>query len=434
MIHQVVTRVSIDSFKEKSAGKKVVLLYPWTNYRNLFLTHFLESAKDGLLYYRIHSDVKKLEEWLTDLITEFDDVLGGFGKKTRSALDKKAKPDELGKALATDLNKYSKDRSVLFLDELDRVPQDKKFDKFIVALVDNLDKHGQLVLSSRLFTQQPWTTMLNAGTAVVLGTERRKDDVMFAIQDEGKPQLEIYALGRGHAVSNGQEITNWDGALPRNLFFYFIDNKMVTRDMIFDTFWSNLSVKEATNVFHVTKRKISERISLKFKTNSKKNIELTQYTSGFYMPGDKIIRHYDVEDFQKAVEHGQASENEVESERLFRQAIDLYKAPFLETMKLAWVKERRSQLQMLYSYALISLARIHLARGEKEEALGLFIRGLKEAPDREDIHREVIQLYIDFDMPADARKQYKRMETILKKRLKMKPSQKTLELYETIPD
>ena len=35
---------------------------------------------------------------------------------------------------------------------------------------------------------------------------------------------------------------------------------MVTRDEIFETFWPGLPTKEATNVFHVTKRKISERL------------------------------------------------------------------------------------------------------------------------------------------------------------------------------
>ena len=67
MIVHKVTRVSLTSFREQSAGKKVVLLYPWTHYRNLFLTHFLSSAKEGLLYYRIPANVDSLTGWLRDL-------------------------------------------------------------------------------------------------------------------------------------------------------------------------------------------------------------------------------------------------------------------------------------------------------------------------------------------------------------------------------
>lgn len=432
MIHKIVTRVSMDSFHEKSKGKKVVLLYPWTNYRNLFLTHFLESAKDGLLYYRVPNDGTDLKDWTQGLIEEFDDVLGGFGKNTRKAL-KEDSAEALGKALAKDLGEFSKDKVVFFIDELDRIPLGDDLNAFVLALVDKLPEHVQLVFSSRLFTQQPWTDMLASGIATVLGTEYRKDDVMFTIEDEEvKPQLEIYALGRGHAVMNGQEVTNWDGALPRNLFFYFVDNPMVTRDMIFQTFWSDLSTKEATNVFHVTKRKISERMSLKVPGGE--NYELTNYISGFYMPGDKVVRHYDAGDFQFAVERGMVSLDERASERYFRQAIDLYKAPFLETMDLPWVVERRAQLQVLYAHALIGLAKIHQKRDENEEALGLFIRSLKEAPEREDIHRKVMQLYIDLGMPEDARNQFDLLRYFLKKKLKMKPTKRTIELYESIPE
>ena len=52
LVHEV-THVSLDSFRQRSAGKKIVLIYPWTNYRNLFLTYFLASAREGLLYYRV---------------------------------------------------------------------------------------------------------------------------------------------------------------------------------------------------------------------------------------------------------------------------------------------------------------------------------------------------------------------------------------------
>src|SRR5687768_776782 len=108
MIVQAITRVSLESFRERSGGKKIVLLYPWTNYRNLFLTHFLSSAKEGLLYYRIPNEVTTLADWLADLANEFDSVLGGFGENLRSVVQD-GKPDELGEALAADLVAYSSD-------------------------------------------------------------------------------------------------------------------------------------------------------------------------------------------------------------------------------------------------------------------------------------------------------------------------------------
>ena len=296
MISQDITNMTVAAFRERSEGKKVVLLYPWTNYRNLFLTHFLASAHTGLLYYRITGENPPLETWLAAMVDELDEVLGGFGANLRRALDS-GTLTEKGQALAADwLLTGPRIPVVLFIDEFDRAPLNGPFRDFIRATVAALQPHVQLAFSSRRLTYEPWYQMVADGQALVLGTEYRKDDVMFTVEAKPRPQLEIYALGRGYAFVNGQEITNWDGALPRNLFFYFVDHPLVTRDEIFATFWPKLSVKEATNVFHVTKRKISERIS--GKVGGSKSYELTQYQAGFYMPSEKVVRHYDVADFQ----------------------------------------------------------------------------------------------------------------------------------------
>jgi len=429
MIHQVVTRVSLESFRERASDKKIVLLYPWTNYRNLFLGHFLASSEEGLLYYRVPQDVVALDEWLADIAEEFNTVLGGFGDHIRGTLDG-GDAHALGEAFAADLNSYGGDQVTLFIDEFDRVTPGPDLTAFIDAMVDGLNDNRQIAFSSRLLTYQPWYDKVASGVAVVLGTEYRKNDVMFTLEAEIKPQLEIYGFGRGHALVNGHEITNWDGALPRNLFFYFIDNPLVTRDDIFETFWPNLSVKEATNVFHVTKRKISERITMKVPEEG--NFELTQYTSGFYMPSDKIVRHYDVIDFQEAVERATTSLDPREEESLYRRAIDLYKAPYLETVNMPWVDERRDHMQQLYTQALVGLGRICRDRGDREEALGYFSRTLKEAPEREDIHREVMRLYIHMGMPDDARRQYHYLEHTLNDMYKIKPAQETRDLFESL--
>ena len=426
MIVQAITRVSLSSFRERSAGKKVVLLYPWTNYRNLFLTHFLSSAKEGLLYYRIPAEVTSLNEWLKGLVEEFDEVLGSHLRAEFAA----NAPDVLGEALAADLAAYSNEPIVLFIDELDRVPLDNNFRKFIQALIAGLPDHIQVAFSSRLLTYQPWYDMVARGEAVVLGTEYRRNDVMFTIEDTPKPQLEVYALGRGYALVNGQQITNWDGALPRNLFFYFVDHPLVTRDEIFKTFWPDLTVKEATNVFHVTKRKISERISLK--VGEAGGYELTQYSGGFYMPSDKVVRHYDAGDFQESVERALTTLDEREEELLLNRAIDLYKAPFLQTIEMKWTIERREQMRQLYSQALINMGRIQKRRENDRGALGFFVRALKETPEREDIHREVMATYLKLDMPDDARQQYQRLSQILNDNLGIAPSRESQALFELV--
>jgi DNA-binding SARP family transcriptional activator len=427
-VHDV-TRYTIDSFRQRSFGRKIVLLYPWANYRNMFLSHFLSSAKDGLLYYRIATGQTTLTSWLKGMTAEFKGVLNHFGTRLEKALEDPT-PAALGKALAGDLAAYSKEQVVVFVDELDRIPLDSEFEAFIAALVKALPDHVQMAFSSRLLTHQPWYDMVVRGEAIVMGTELRRNDLMFTIENRPKPQLEVYALGRGYALVNGQMITNWDGGLPRNLFFFFMDQPLVTRDEIFKTFWPSLPVREATNVFHVTKRKITERISMKVEEPG--SYELTQYSSGFYMPGDKIIRHYDVADFEDAVDRASETGNEREELALLTRAVELYKAPFLQQVDMEWVKVRRAELREKYSQALISLGRLHKQRGDDQKALGLFNRALKETPTREDIHRETMAIYAQLGMPSDARAQYNRLTQILAESSGLTPARETRELIAQI--
>lgn len=429
MLPREVTSVSFESFRELSKNKKVILLYPWANYRNIFLSYFLNDIQEGLIYYRIPENTDNLVTWVQGLLSEVQYVIPAFGKKLASAISS-GNPTEMGKALAADMGKLGIDRSVLYIDELDRVEQDDEFIAFMASLVSNLPDNCQLAVNSRLLTYDPWIDMVARGDAVVLGTAHRRNNLMFTVEDEPKPQLEIYAFGRGHAVTNGREIKNWDGALPRNLFFYFIDNPLVTRDQIFEVFWPKLSVKDATNVFHVTKRKITERISMKVEDED--NYELTTYSAGFYMPSDKVVRHYDVFDFEEAIEQALISDDDHEKEVLFSHAVDIYKAPFLHTISLPWVDARRIQLQEMYAEALIGMGRLTEKRSAWEEALGFYVRSLKEAPQREDIHRDSMRMYINLGRKDDAIAQYHTLETYLHKSVNVAPSKESQEVFKSI--
>jgi two-component SAPR family response regulator len=430
-LHKV-THVSLDSFHEKSRGKRIVLLYPWTNYRNLFLAYFLDGARDGLLYYRVLNGQENgtpVRDVVTDMVDQISKVVGTFGKKMKTAL-KKENAAAWGEALGADLAAYAKQPTVLYIDEVDKVTLDDDFSAFIEGLAKALPDTVQLAVSSRLLTYNPWAGMVASGDAIVLGTEQHKDDMMFTIEDDPRPQIEVFAFGRGHVLVNGQPITNWDGALPRNLFFFFMDRPLVTRDEIFSVFWPALTVKEATNVFHVTKRKITERINMKVHQNG--SFELTQYNSGFYLPSEKVVRHYDVSDFVESVEKAQVATDEREQQFLYARAIDLYKAPFLQTIEMEWVQKRREQLRQMYAQALIGMGKLCAGDGDDRRAIGYLTRALKESPEREDIHRQVMSLYAKINMIDDAVAQFNHLKEYLGQALGIEPSRETVTLYDMI--
>jgi len=420
--------VTFEDFRVRSAGKKVVILYPWTNYRTLFLAHFVADSQSHLLYYRIQDGETTLTDWLRGMVEEFHRSLEVFGARVFQALADGARPGDLGAALAADLAECCQDQSVvLFVDEFDRLTFDQPLSDFVRAFTLALPEGAQLAVSARQLSYQPWYDVIARGDGVVLGTEYRADDVMFAVSPRPRPRLEVYALGRGHVLVNGRPITNWDGALPRNLFFFFMDRTLVTRDEIFATFWPELPIKEATNVFHVTKRKISERIGMKIEEPG--SYELTRYSGGFYTPSDKLLRYYDVGEFQTAVEQALATTDDRQEEALLTRAVNLYRSPYLETVDMPWVVERREQLRLMSAQALINLGRLNKRRGDHQLALSFFLRALKEAPEREDIHREVINLYAGLGRMPDAIAHYQMLVKTLRDRLGINPARETQELF-----
>ena len=240
-------------------------------------------------------------------------------------------------------------------------------------------------------------------------------------QSINKTVLEVRALGPGRVLINGRLIDHWDGILPRTLFFYFVDRGMTTRDEIFRTFWPSLTTREATNVFHVTKRKISEILGT----------DLTVYWSGFYRLSPDLELHYDVVKFAEAVQNAAVADDDRALE-LYRNAVELYHGPFLSTMEQEWVTARRGELATTYAEALAGMARLYARRGDKENALGCYLRAAATSPEREDLARAIMELYRALGQPAAALETYERLEAELKKTLNVSPGPQTSELAAAI--
>lgn len=406
--------------KERAKNARLIVIHPQTKHRGPFTAFFQETFGDALLVYAVAPGQDKPKDLVKGLVSQVAALEKGFGEKTRAALD--GDVHALTQALAADLSALAGGRFGLFLDSFDNLKVNSAIIDFLRALANALPAGSQLILATRELPHDPWMPLLKEPHVAVLNDFEHPPTVaeMQGV-DEGLPVLEVYALGAGHALIDGQPITSWDGALPRNLFFFFVDRPLVTRDEVFATFWPDLSVKEATNVFHVTKRKISERL----------NHELTSYNSGFYIPSGQMKVHYDTTAFLEAIEQA-STLDDAEAARRYRYAIDLYRGDFLTGLKMDWAVERRQALKASYAQALIALGRLNKKSGKAEEALGYFLRALHETPEREDIHREVMSLYAQLGRLGDAIAQYRRLEEELQSQLGISPARESRELYEKI--
>lgn len=227
--------------------------------------------------------------------------------------------------------------------------------------------------------------------------------------------LEVYALGAGRVLLNGRLIESWDGVLPRALFFYLIDRGMVTRAEIFETFWPKLSLKEATNVFHVTKRKINEVLKT----------DLTVYLSGYYHIAPHIQLSYDVSVFNHLVQEASIALVS-ESANLFTQALALYRGDFLNQMDMDWITPRREDARAACADAYVGLGRIEQERGDNARALYHYHRAVALHPTREDVVESMMHLYIAQNQPAEALRCYQALRVELQRLYGVQPA-KTLQ-------
>ncbi|MDZ4765222.1 MAG: BTAD domain-containing putative transcriptional regulator, partial [Chloroflexota bacterium] len=252
--------------------------------------------------------------------------------------------------------------SYIVLDECDRALEDE-FALFVHALMARLPAI-RIVLFTRTLPRRLITELSHQVVCLPSNPSLMLWDYA-KVRSEQMALLEVRAFGLGRVLLNGKPIDNWDGALPRLLFFYLIDRGMVTRGEIFETFWPNLSVREATNVFHVTKRKISEVLG----------IDVTKYGSGYYHIASSIHLIYDVALFTEGMQESEISEGQ-DAVVLMESALMLYRGDFLTSMNTEWVTRRRNDLQHNYAEALLSLADTMEQMGDAPRALGTYRRAV----------------------------------------------------------
>lgn len=318
-----------DWVKSLNSGKQIVILHPNAHRQHTYLWYPLQVP--GSCYLRLEGEQIGMQEALQQV-------------------------EALGECSGW-----------LVLDELDRIRQNEVAD-LCWQLIQQYPTL-RFVLSSRVL---PVTLLHDEALReriTFMPVDNASELYDYTQHASDRPFLEVKAFGIGRVYLNGRIIEEWDGVLPRLLFFFFIDRGMVTRDEIFRTFWPNMSVKEATNVFHVTKRKINEVLG----------IDLTIYQSGYYRITDQVNLLYDVIQFNRTLQDSEVSETQ-ELKGLLQDIIRLYQGDFLSTSDAEWVLQRREEMRQAYGSALYSLGLLYQMQGNKPLAETYFLRAFRHDP------------------------------------------------------
>lgn len=276
----------------------------------------------------------------------------------------------------------------LILDEVDRADREG-FGKLLLDILHTSTVKRIVVMGREI----PTTTLTEPELINQTAFIPTQPGIMLTDYGQSKRNetlLEVRALGNGQAMVDGRAINNWDGLLPRSLFFYLIDRGMATRNDIFATFWPKLTTREATNVFHVTKRKINEVLG----------IDLTIYYSGYYRISPDIHLTYDTTLFSEMFQQSEVAQP-AEAEEFLMRALTLYRGPFLATTRMEWSARRRSELAESYAEALVALAAIREGQGHLAQALGLYSRAVNNSEQRSHVMAQIERLSRILNLPFD---------------------------------
>lgn len=398
-----------------------LIVYPRHRSHSAVMAVVLRDLAHKIYYYPLREEDTLLRTMLGNLVDDMQ-FPTDFGHQTRQALQESNAPQDWAAAFAADLGALRSDPFIVTFDEMDRLnPNVVEVDSFFRALPQYMPPQAQIMINGRELYRQPWNDLILEGVAAALGDNIALSAGIFT-ETADRGQIEFYALsGHSRVLSDGRPVRSWDGSLPRNLCYYFIDHPMVTRDEIFRVFWPHLGVKEATNVFHVTKRKISEKLEY----------EITAYDSGFYVPSAGVNILYDAHEFEVQIEEATNGPENLSSAKWYR-AVQLYRHPFLEGLNMPWMVEKREKLRTMFAQSLIGLGRMHSTMGETERSLGYFLRAVNEKPDREDVHRDIMNLYYQMGQQDEIHNQYRVLEETLHNTLGIAPSNETKELYTSL--
>jgi DNA-binding SARP family transcriptional activator len=395
---------SYQSFLEQMKHTKVVLFHPRSRYRSMLIAKLISTPDLKVFYYAMGPDDINLQAFLSSIAHDLANQHPTFGRHINILPQNVYEnPEEnfdvVLETFARDLSEINNDMFLLILDEYDRSDSSDGVQRFVERLGNILPENCRLIINSRTLPRLPWVSMIAQKRAVLLedGHVIHKD--FYGVRNDNDDAMGVYALGPSFVMTDSESVDNWEGHLPRLLFFFALDRPVVTRSEICQAFWPELDSDQAVNVFHVTKRRLHKAL----------NTDVLVHEDGYYRVNPNMLIYYDAVEFVSVLMQGRNSHDVDQCMAAWQRASELYRGPFLQGHNDAWILERRSDFRAGYVEALTEMARVWQERGRYEQALALLQKALAADNSEENLHRQLMQLYAQLGRRSEVVMLYKRL-------------------------
>jgi len=244
--------------------------------------------------------------------------------------------------------------------------------------------------------------------------------------------LEITLFGPLQLTRDGESLPVGAGSRVRDLLSYLVLYRHTphAREHIAGLFWGDRDDHHARHCLNTALWRL-QRLLQPRDSHAAPYLLATTHSIGFNPASDA---HIDVAEFEARIalaDHLGADAADQQA-ALYRHAIDVYRADLLPDCYEDWCLAERQRLQHLYLRALGQLMTYYITREQCDDAIAIGLRLLECDPLREEIHRDLITLYLTAGRPADALRQYRACASILERELGIAPMPETRALLPRI--
>lgn len=408
-----------------SSTSKIIVFHPSSSLRSLAIARLLADSQRTTYYYALDVDDVNLYSFLTGLMNSLSKQHATFGRHLNAV------PQHVHEnpyqhlelvlhTLLQELAEFTDGEFFLVLDEFDRADLADDVHRFVERLSHLAPERCTIVLNGRSLPRLPWLPMIAKQHALILRDDRLIKENIYGRQNSEDANLKVLSLGPGYVFLDDYLVDNWEGHLPRLLLFYVMDRPEATRNQICETFWPDLDVDQAVNVFHVTKRRLHKALG----------IDILSHDGTYYRIDPEIRFYFDAFEFVESLldcRHNQPEDEFAQWQKIAK----LYRGPFLQGHNEAWITERRDAYGSAYIEALTTIADMWTERGNDELALLTLGRAIDANYSLEALHLRLLQLYVKLGRRAEAVAHFRDLEKWSKQR-KTALSEETRQLFSEI--
>jgi ATP/maltotriose-dependent transcriptional regulator MalT/two-component SAPR family response regulator len=296
------------------------------------------------------------------------------------------------------------------------------YDQFlVVAARDGLDFLGAVMASSP-------TTQVRSLYNRAINFQAGKEvlNIQRPIQEVPQTRVEVRAFGKGEIRINGEPLpaSAWRSSRARGLFFYVLDRGKARKESIGVDFWPDFNTGKISSNFHATLWRVRQALGFK---------DAILFEDDQYSLHPSLHFWYDVVEFEQYINSANDPRlTEAEKGENLKQAIKLYKDPYLQDLYMEWADRRREELRVKYLEALSALAKIESQGKRFTEAKKLYERIVAVDPYRDEAHLSLMKCLSLSGAPSAAIAHFKRYKSLLRKELNSEPLAELQEYYETL--